>query len=120
MEKGRARCSTRTCGGGAIPPPGHADGRRRAYSQGVGALTASLLRRRDRETARRAGTTFRFVCYLDRLPPHVLEEDGYRTRATKSPEVEVELEAEDFAGAVAEAIRVLEVDLAHVEAIERL
>ena len=35
-------------------------------------------------------------------------------------EVECELEAEDFAGAVAEAIRTLEVDFVHVLGIERL
>jgi hypothetical protein len=86
----------------------------------VGALTASLLRRRDRETARRAGQTYRFVCYLNRLPPHILEEENYRARSSKSPEVEVELEADDFAAAVAEAIRALEVDYVRVEAIERL
>jgi hypothetical protein len=86
----------------------------------VGALTASLLRRRDRETAHRAEQTYRFVCYLDRLPPHILEQENYRARNSKSPEVEVELEADDFAAAVAEAIRSLEVDFVRVEAIERL
>jgi hypothetical protein len=35
-------------------------------------------------------------------------------------EVECELEAEDFAAAVAEAIRTLEVDFVHVRGIERL
>ncbi|MEO8291349.1 MAG: hypothetical protein ABI649_10200 [Gaiellaceae bacterium] len=86
----------------------------------MGALTASLLRRKGRETGRRAGQTYRFVCYLDRLPPHILEEENYRSRNSKSPEVEVELEADDFAGAVAEAIRELEVDFVRVEAVERL
>jgi hypothetical protein len=35
-------------------------------------------------------------------------------------EVECELEAEDFAEAVAEAIRTLEVDFVHVLGVERL
>jgi len=35
-------------------------------------------------------------------------------------EVECELEAEDFAGAVAEAIRTLEVEFVHVRGIERV
>ena len=41
-------------------------------------------------------------------------------RSPSQGEVECELEAEDFAGAVAEAIRTLEVDFVHVLGIERL
>jgi hypothetical protein len=36
------------------------------------------------------------------------------------PEVECEIEADDFAAAVAEAIRSLEDEYTHVQAIERL
>ncbi len=60
-----------------------------------------------------------FICYLDRVPPHILEDPAFRMRPSQG-EVECELEAEDFAGAVAEAIRTLEVDFVHVLGIERL
>ena len=60
------------------------------------------------------------VCYLDRLPPHILEDDAFHTRHSKEPEIECELEGTDFAEAVAEAIRELEDDFTHVLGIERL
>jgi hypothetical protein len=59
------------------------------------------------------------VCYLDRVPPHILEDPAFRMLPDPG-EVECELEAEDFAAAVAEAIRTLEVDFVHVRGIERL
>ena len=84
----------------------------------MGALTESLLRRKPQTgSSRAAAETFRFVCYLDRIPPHILEDPAFRSLPG---EVECELEAEDFAGAVAEAIRTLEVDFVHVLGIERL
>ena len=79
-----------------------------------------LSRKRRSPDGRTRGGTYRFVCYLDRLPPHILEDDAFRTRHSTTPEVECELEAEDFAAAVAEAIRSLEVDFTHVQAVERL
>jgi hypothetical protein len=85
----------------------------------VGALTESLLRRKPLMGANRSVETFRFICYLDRVPPHILEDPAFRTLPDHG-EVECELEAEDFAGAVAEAIRTLEVDFVHVLGIERL
>jgi hypothetical protein len=94
----------------------------RAYDQTVGVLTGNLLgrKRRNGTGLRSRHETYRFVCYLDRLPPHVLEDDAFTTRPSTGPEVECELEAEDFAAAVAEAIRALEDDFTHVQAIERL
>jgi hypothetical protein len=87
----------------------------------VGAFTGNLLGLKRRAPNGRARSeTFRFVCYLDRLPPHILEDDAFTTRNSRGPEVECEIEAEDFAAAVAEAIRSLEDDFTHVQAIERL
>jgi hypothetical protein len=88
----------------------------------VGALTVNLLGRRRRTSVngRSQRETWRFVCYLDRLPPHILEDDAFSTRHSKMPEVECEIEADDFAAAVAEAIRSLEDEFTHVQAIERL
>lgn len=85
----------------------------------VGALTGSLLRRKPDTGSKRAVETYRFICFLDRIPPHILEDPAFRMLPA-SGEVEVELEAEDFAGAVAEAIRTLEVDFVHVLGVERL
>ena len=88
----------------------------------MGALTANLLGRKRRTSVNGPSQreTWRFVCYLDRLPPHILEDDAFTTRNSRGPEVECEIEAEDFAAAVAEAIRALEDDFTHVQAIERL
>jgi hypothetical protein len=61
-------------------------------------------KRRTSVNGRSHRETWRFVCYLDRLPPHILED----------------VEADDFAAAVAEAIRSLEDGFTHVQAIERL
>jgi hypothetical protein len=93
-----------------------------SYDLIVGALTSNLLGRKRRSTSngRSHRETWRFVCYLDRIPPHVLEDDAFTTRTSKLPEVECEIEAEDFAAAVAEAIRSLEDDFTHVQGIERL
>jgi hypothetical protein len=85
----------------------------------VGALTESLLRRKPQTGSKPAVETFRFICFLDRIPPHILEDPAFRMLAAPG-EVEVELEAEDFAGAVAEAIRALEVEFVHVLGVERL
>ena len=85
----------------------------------MGALTESLLRRKPLTGSSRSVETFRFVCYLDRVPPHILEDPAFRMLPDPG-EVECELEAEDFAAAVAEAIRTLEVDFVHVRGIERL
>ena len=85
----------------------------------MGALTESLLRRKPQTGSNRAVEMFRFICYLDRVPPHILEDPAFRMLPSQG-EVECELEAEDFAGAVAEAIRTLEVDFVHVLGIERL
>jgi hypothetical protein len=85
----------------------------------VGALTESLLRRKAQTGGKRAVETHRFICFLDRIPPHILEDPAFRM-LPGSGEVECELEAEDFATAVAEAIRTLEVDFVHVLGIERL
>jgi hypothetical protein len=92
-----------------------------SYDSTVGEL-ANLLGRKRKITpnGRRRSETYRFVCYLDRLPPHILEDDAFYTRHSKDPEVECQLEAEDFAGAVAEAIRSLEDDFTHVLGVERL
>ncbi|HYY32626.1 MAG TPA: hypothetical protein VE693_03465 [Gaiellaceae bacterium] len=88
----------------------------------MGVLTGNLLgrKRRNGTIGRARHETFRFVCYLDRLPPHILEDEAFHTRHSKDPEVECELDAEDFAGAVAEAIRELEDDFTHVLGVERL
>jgi hypothetical protein len=87
----------------------------------VGALVGNLLGRKRRSPNGHAHRdTFRFVCYLDRLPPHILEDDAFHTRHSKEPEIECELEGADFAEAVAEAIRELEDDFTHVLGIERL
>ena len=87
----------------------------------MGAFTGNLLGLKRRATNGRAhAETFRFICYLDRLPPHILEDDAFTTRNSRGPEVECEIEAEDFAAAVAEAIRSLEDEFTHVQAIERL
>jgi hypothetical protein len=93
-----------------------------SYDLIVGALTSNLLgrKRRSASNGRLDRETWRFVCYLDRIPPHVLEDDAFKTRTSKLPEVECEIEAEDFAAAVAEAIRSLEDDFTHVQGIERL
>jgi hypothetical protein len=93
-----------------------------SYDPIVGALTSNLLGRKRRTTSngRSHRETWRFVCYLDRIPPHILEDDAFTTRTSKLPEVECEIEAEDFAAAVAEAIRSLEDDFTHVQGIERL
>jgi hypothetical protein len=94
-----------------------------SYDQLVGALTSNLLGRKRRSSpsdGRSHRETWRFICYLDRIPPHVLEDDAFTTRRSKGPEVECEIEAEDFAAAVAEAIRSLEDDFTHVQGIERL
>ena len=85
----------------------------------MGALTESLLRRKPQRGSSQAVGTFRFICYLDRIPPHILEDPAFRM-LPGAGEVECELEADDFAGAVAEAIRTLEVDFVHVMGIERL
>jgi len=85
----------------------------------VGALTGSLLRRKAQTGPSSAVETFRFICYLDRIPPHILEDPAFRMLPGNG-EVECELEAEDFAWAVAEAIRTLEVEFVHVLGIERL
>ena len=93
------------------------------YDPLVGALTSNLLGRKRRTSSsngRSHRETWRFICYLDRMPPHVLEDDAFTTRHSKMPEVECEIEAEDFAAAVAEAIRSLEDEFTHVHAIERL
>ena len=87
----------------------------------MGVLTGNLLsRKRPNGNGRSHREVWRFVCYLDRLPPHILEDDAFHTRNSRGPEVECEIEAEDFASAVAEAIRSLEDDFTHVQAIERL
>jgi hypothetical protein len=102
-------------------PVGGRGSGRASYDQIVGAFTGNLLGLKRRATNGRAhGETFRFICYLDRLPPHILEDDAFTTRNSRGPEVECEIEAEDFAGAVAEAIRSLEDEFTHVQAIERL
>jgi hypothetical protein len=92
-----------------------------AYDLTVGALTGNLLGRKRRTSNGRAPReTWRFVCYLDRIPPHILEDDAFTTRHSRGAEVECEIEAEDFAAAVAEAIRSLEDEFTHVQGIERL
>jgi hypothetical protein len=96
-----------------------------AYDQSVGALTQNLLGRKRRNGAapgpRGRRETWRFIAYLDRIPPHILEDDAFSQVHSAAQEVECEIEAEDFAGAVAEAIRTLEEDeFTHVRGIERL
>ena len=93
-----------------------------SYDPIVGALTANLLGRKRRTSVNGHShrELWRFVCYLDRLPPHTLEDEAFTTRHSKMPEVECEIEADDFAAAVAEAIRSLEDEFTHVQAIERL
>jgi hypothetical protein len=71
-----------------------------------------LGRKRRISNGRVHRETWRFVCYL--------EDDAFTTRHSRLPEVECEIEAEDFAAAVAEAIRSLEDDFTHVQGIERL
>jgi hypothetical protein len=85
-----------------------------SYHESVGVLS------RRSKSRSRVAATHRFVCYLDRIPPHVLEDEAFRVTAARGPAVECELEAEDFGAAVAEAIRSLEHGFARVEAIERL
>ena len=85
----------------------------------MGALTGSLLRRKAQTGTSRSVETYRFICYLDRIPPHILEDPAFRMLPGNG-EVECELEAEDFAGAVAEAIRALEIEFVHVLGVERL
>jgi hypothetical protein len=100
--------------GGGRPPDA-------AYDPTVGAFTGNFLGLKRRAlNGRGRAETYRFVCYLDRLPPHILEDDAFTTRHSKGPEVECEIEAEDFGAAVAEAIRALEDEFTHVQAIERL
>jgi hypothetical protein len=82
-------------------------------------LLGTLLRREASSGTGRRAETHRFICYLDRVPPHILEDPAFRMLPSAG-EVECELEAEDFAAAVAEAIRTLEVDFVHVRGIERL
>jgi hypothetical protein len=104
-------------------PVGGGRSRIASYDQFVGALTSNLLGRKRRSSngnGRSHRETWRFICYLDRIPPHVLEDDAFTTRHSKLPQVECEIEAEDFAAAVAEAIRSLEDDFTHVQGIERL
>lgn len=109
-----ANAAKNTPGGGRKPPNS-------AYDLTVGALTGNLLgRKRRTSNGRTHRETWRFVCYLDRIPPHILEDDAFTTRHSRLPEVECEIEAEDFAAAVAEAIRSLEDDFTHVRGIERL
>jgi hypothetical protein len=81
----------------------------------------SLLRRTVTVTSESERTTYHFVCYLDRLPPHLPElDESFRQRHSAGAEVECELEAKDFAEAVADAIRTLEEGFVRVQAIERL
>jgi hypothetical protein len=82
-------------------------------------LTEGLLRRKPPTGSGRAVELHRFICYLDRIPPHILEDPAFRM-LPGAGEVQCELEAEDFAAAVAEGIRTLEVDFVHVLGIERL
>jgi hypothetical protein len=91
----------------------------------VGAFTGNLLGRKRRNGTRTGPRarreTWRFIAYLDRIPPHILEYEGFRQVQGAAQEVECEIEAEDFAAAVAEAIRALEEDeFTHVRGIERL
>ena len=91
----------------------------------MGVLTDNFLGRKRRNGAslgpRARRETWRFIAYLDRIPPHILEDDAFRQVQGAAQEVECEIEAEDFAGAVAEAIRILEEDeFTHVRGIERL
>ena len=85
----------------------------------MGALTESLLRRKLVTGSSRSVAPLSLICYLDRLPPHILADPAFRMLPDHG-EVECELEAEDFAGAVAEAIRTLEIEFVHVRGIERL
>ncbi|HVD65394.1 MAG TPA: hypothetical protein VNB65_00740 [Gaiellaceae bacterium] len=85
----------------------------------MGALTGGLLRRKAQTGSTRSVETHRFICYLDRIPPHILEDPAFRMLPSNG-EVECEIDAEDFAGAVAEAIRTLEVEFVHVLGVERL
>jgi hypothetical protein len=104
-------------------PTGGGRTQREAYDQTVGDLVGNLLgrKRRNGSGSRARGETYRFVAYLDRIPPHILEDDAFKQRHSAAQEVECEIEAEDFAAAVAEAIRTLEEDeFTHVQAIERL
>jgi hypothetical protein len=96
-----------------------------AYDQIVGAFTGNLLGRKRRNGGRPVlrprRETWRFIAYLDRIPPHILEDDAFRQVQGAAQEVECEIEAEDFAAAVAEGIRALEEDeFTHVRGIERL
>ena len=85
----------------------------------MGLLTGNRARRTTKR-AERAKPTFHLVCYLDRLPPHLPELEGFRQLSGNAPEVECILEADDFAEAVAEAIRTLEGEFVHVQALERI
>ena len=85
----------------------------------MGLLTGNRSRRATGRV-QRAKPTFHFVCYLDRLPPELLELEGFRQVSGTAPGVECILEADDFAEAVAEAIRTLEDEFINVQAIERL
>jgi hypothetical protein len=90
----------------------------------VGAFSGNLLglkRRNGAGLTRPRRETWRFIVHLDRIPPHILEDDAFRQVQGAAQEVECEIEAEDFAAAVAEAIRALEEDeFTHVRCIERL
>jgi hypothetical protein len=91
----------------------------------VGAFTGNLLGLKRRNggglVMRAPRETWRFIVHLDRIPPHILEDDAFRQVQGAAQEVECEIEAEDFAGAVAEAIRALEEDeFTHVRGIERI
>ncbi len=80
-----------------------------------------MLRRTVTATPESDRSTFRFVCYLDRLPPHLPElDEGFRQHGSNGPEVLCELEAKDFAEAVADAIRTLEEGFVRVQAVERV
>jgi hypothetical protein len=82
---------------------------------------ASLFKRTAAPTRAAALPTFRFVCHLDRLPPHLPELDEcFRQYGTSGSEVLCEIPAKDFAEAVADAIRTLEDGYCRVEGIERL
>jgi hypothetical protein len=81
----------------------------------------SLLRRTVTVEHAPDRPTFRFVVHLVRLPPYLPElDESFRQRHSAGAEVVCELEAKDFAEAVADAIRTLEEGFVRVEAIERL
>ena len=69
-----ANAAKNTPGGGRKPPNS-------AYDLTVGALTGNLLgRKRRTSNGRTHRETWRFVCYLDRIPPHILEDDFTHVR----------------------------------------